>query len=120
MPTLADVSTLDSSNKEQKFVLAHIVSILAVSRPFANSFFASELLYPEFCSFLFKWLLLKVMSAGLKISNHSLKPEKGPRNGKYTVLKEQDFVAIPYYAWAHRGKREMTMWLNRFAKGEGN
>jgi hypothetical protein len=26
---------------------------------------------------------------------------------------EQDFVAIPYYAWAHRGKGEMAVWLAR-------
>lgn len=26
---------------------------------------------------------------------------------------EQDFTAIPYYAWAHRGKGEMTVWLAR-------
>jgi len=25
--------------------------------------------------------------------------------------KEQNFVAIPYYAWAHRGNGEMTVWL---------
>jgi DUF1680 family protein len=38
-------------------------------------------------------------------------------DGKYTVTKEQDFVAIPYYARAHRGKGEMTVWLARFVKG---
>jgi DUF1680 family protein len=26
---------------------------------------------------------------------------------------EQDLMAIPYYAWAHRGKGEMTVWLAR-------
>lgn len=26
---------------------------------------------------------------------------------------EQDFMAIPYYAWAHRGKGEMSVWLAR-------
>ncbi len=26
---------------------------------------------------------------------------------------EQEFMAIPYYAWAHRGKGEMTVWLAR-------
>ena len=26
---------------------------------------------------------------------------------------EQDFIAIPYYAWAHRGKGEMAVWLAR-------
>ncbi len=26
---------------------------------------------------------------------------------------EQDFMAIPYYAWAHRGRGEMTVWLAR-------
>jgi len=31
---------------------------------------------------------------------------------KKTIEKsEQDFVAIPYYAWAHRGKGEMSVWL---------
>ena len=25
--------------------------------------------------------------------------------------KEQNFIAIPYYAWAHRGNGEMTVWL---------
>ena len=29
--------------------------------------------------------------------------------------KEQEFVAIPYYAWAHRGQGEMTVWLPRRA-----
>ncbi len=28
-------------------------------------------------------------------------------------VSEQDFTAIPYYAWAHRGKGEMTVWLAR-------
>ncbi|MFB0517357.1 MAG: hypothetical protein ACETWG_12245 [Candidatus Neomarinimicrobiota bacterium] len=26
---------------------------------------------------------------------------------------EQDFMVIPYYAWAHRGKGEMAVWLGR-------
>lgn len=32
-----------------------------------------------------------------------------------TTLKksEQSFTAIPYYAWAHRGKTEMSVWLAR-------
>lgn len=33
---------------------------------------------------------------------------------KETVEKsEKNFLAIPYYAWAHRGKGEMTVWLAR-------
>lgn len=32
--------------------------------------------------------------------------------GEDSVLKkEQEFVAIPYYAWAHRGPGEMAVWL---------
>ncbi|MFC1724175.1 beta-L-arabinofuranosidase domain-containing protein [candidate division KSB1 bacterium] len=27
--------------------------------------------------------------------------------------EEQEFTAIPYYAWAHRGKGEMAVWLGR-------
>ena len=29
---------------------------------------------------------------------------------------QKDFKAIPYYSWAHRGKGEMTVWLNRDKK----
>ena len=36
--------------------------------------------------------------------------------GKATAVsgkrkKQQDFLAIPYYAWAHRGAGEMTVWF---------
>ncbi len=32
-------------------------------------------------------------------------------DGKTLEKKEQDFTAIPYYAWAHRGPGEMAVWL---------
>ena len=35
------------------------------------------------------------------------------KNGKSVLKKEQDFMAIPYYAWAHRGQGEMSVWLAR-------
>ncbi|MDE3237092.1 MAG: glycoside hydrolase family 127 protein [Bacteroidota bacterium] len=31
--------------------------------------------------------------------------------GKEVVTKQQSFTAIPYYAWANRGKGEMMIWL---------
>jgi DUF1680 family protein len=34
-------------------------------------------------------------------------------DGRSVVTREQDFVAIPYYAWAHRGEGEMAVWLPR-------
>jgi len=33
--------------------------------------------------------------------------------GKPLIETEQDFTAIPYYAWSHRGKAEMTVWFPR-------
>jgi DUF1680 family protein len=36
---------------------------------------------------------------------------KGP-DGK-SGAKKQPFMAVPYYAWAHRGKGEMAVWLSR-------
>jgi len=33
------------------------------------------------------------------------------------TLKEQDFTAIPYYAWANRGTGEMAVWLARNREG---
>ncbi|TFF98250.1 MAG: glycoside hydrolase family 127 protein [Promethearchaeota archaeon] len=37
------------------------------------------------------------------------------KNGENEKV-EKDFLAIPYYAWAHRGKGEMTVWLIRDLK----
>jgi DUF1680 family protein len=34
-------------------------------------------------------------------------------DGRSVVTREQDFVAVPYYAWAHRGEGEMAVWLPR-------
>jgi DUF1680 family protein len=33
--------------------------------------------------------------------------------GKSVESREQDFLAIPYYAWSHRGTGEMLVWLAR-------
>jgi DUF1680 family protein len=34
-------------------------------------------------------------------------------DGKSVETREQEFVAIPYYAWSHRGVGEMLVWLPR-------
>ena len=34
-------------------------------------------------------------------------------DGKTPIKAKQGFTAIPYYAWAHRGQGEMTVWLAR-------
>jgi len=34
-------------------------------------------------------------------------------DGSIADKKEQDFLAIPYYVWAHRGPGEMAVWLIR-------
>jgi len=35
------------------------------------------------------------------------------KDGKIVSQKEQDFIAVPYYAWAHRGVGEMAVWFPR-------
>jgi DUF1680 family protein len=37
-----------------------------------------------------------------------------------TLLKNIEVVAIPYYAWAHRGKNEMAVWVPESAEGKSN
>ena len=39
------------------------------------------------------------------------------QNGKQ-VLQDVDVVAIPYYAWAHRGMNEMAVWVPKSAEME--
>lgn len=35
------------------------------------------------------------------------------KDGETVLKKQQNFLAIPYYAWAHRGRGEMAVWLAR-------
>jgi DUF1680 family protein len=37
-------------------------------------------------------------------------------DGRSVTTRAQDFVAVPYYAWAHRGQGEMAVWLPRRVK----
>lgn len=37
-------------------------------------------------------------------------------DGETIETREQDFTAIPYHAWAHRGEGEMAVWLARAAE----
>jgi len=37
-------------------------------------------------------------------------------DGRSVITREQDFVAVPYYAWAHRGEGEMEVWLPRLVQ----
>jgi DUF1680 family protein len=34
-------------------------------------------------------------------------------DGRSVVTREQDFLAVPYHVWAHRGEGEMAVWLPR-------
>ena len=35
------------------------------------------------------------------------------KNENETITMQQEFMVIPYYAWAHRGQGEMAVWLPR-------
>ncbi len=34
-------------------------------------------------------------------------------NGQSVTTEKQVFIAVPYYAWSHRGTGEMSVWLPR-------
>ena len=38
-------------------------------------------------------------------------------DGRIVANRERDFKAIPYYAWAHRGRTPMTVWPGRVPQG---
>jgi len=56
---------------------------------------------------------LKDLLDGVQVIHGKASGVKYGDDGKSLVKSEQDFVAIPYYAWAHRGKGEMAVWLAR-------
>jgi hypothetical protein len=45
--------------------------------------------------------------------SHEFRPEL---LGGITILKGTEFIAIPYYSWAHRGDGEMVVWVKRAAE----
>ncbi len=50
-----------------------------------------------------------------------LQPEARPELiGGVTVLRAADFMAVPYYAWGHRGVGEMSVWFERAAAQNGH
>ena len=53
---------------------------------------------------------------GLVVISGTGKYLKKSKNGESAQKIEKDFVAIPYYSWAHRGKGEMVVWINRNLK----
>ncbi len=50
---------------------------------------------------------------GLTVLSGEATALKTAEDGKTTLEAKQPFVAIPYYAWAHRGKGEMQVWMAR-------
>ena len=53
------------------------------------------------------------MLKGLDVIKGKVIALQRSKDRKSVVKKEQYFVAIPYYAWAHRGSGEMAVWLAR-------
>ena len=49
------------------------------------------------------------------ITGKALATRKGKKD-QPLVKTEQELLLIPYYAWAHRGKGEMDVWLARNEK----
>jgi DUF1680 family protein len=50
---------------------------------------------------------------GVVVLNGKITALKYAEDSKTAVKAEQGFTAIPYYAWAHRGKGEMAVWIAR-------
>jgi DUF1680 family protein len=57
------------------------------------------------------WYRSDLLKGVVVITGQALAVVKTPE-GK-TEAKKQDFLAIPYYGWAHRGAGEMAVWLPR-------
>lgn len=61
----------------------------------------------------------KELINGITIIKGVSKPLTVNNSGNTVVGKEKPFVAIPYYAWAHRGNGEMMVWFP-YEKEAGN
>ncbi len=59
----------------------------------------------------------KDMLNGIVVITGTIHILKKVGEGKEVQKIETKFLAIPYYAWAHRGNGEMTVWMIRDLKG---
>ena len=55
----------------------------------------------------------KDLLGGVQVILGKASPVSRAKDGKPVAGAEQDFLAIPYYAWAHRGASQMSVWLAR-------
>ncbi|MHC4534860.1 MAG: glycoside hydrolase family 127 protein [Planctomycetota bacterium] len=53
---------------------------------------------------------------GVMVVTGKARMVKRTNNGNIVPAREKQFTAIPYYAWAHRGRGEMTVWPARKAE----
>ncbi len=53
------------------------------------------------------------MFDGLTVIKGQVQALHQGQNENETITMQQEFMAIPYYAWAHRGQGEMAVWLPR-------
>jgi DUF1680 family protein len=51
------------------------------------------------------------MLNGLEVVEGSATPMQRTLEGNIVTGTPESFLAIPYYAWAHRGRTEMTVWM---------
>ena len=61
-------------------------------------------------------VLLFALASGLALAQGDY-PVRPVPTSKQVSMKQQEFTAIPYYAWANRGSGEMTVWLPKFGSG---
>jgi len=55
----------------------------------------------------------KDLLGGIEVINGMARPVRRTLDGGRELGEEQQFMAIPYYAWAHRGRHQMTVWVAR-------
>ena len=55
----------------------------------------------------------KDLLSGVVIIHGQVQLVSRTTDGKSVVSGEQELTAIPYYAWAHRGRGQMAVWLAR-------
>ncbi|MDQ3929160.1 MAG: glycoside hydrolase family 127 protein, partial [Chloroflexota bacterium] len=67
-----------------------------------------DLVLPDSSTFAAEWKP-DLLNGVIVLKGRALRQRLG--DSGQPVLTEQDFTAIPYYAWAHRGPGEMLVWL---------
>jgi DUF1680 family protein len=108
MPVRKIVSSSKLENNMNRIALQRGPLVYCAEWP-DNFGMTSNLVLPSYATFTTRFI--PGLLNGVTVIQSEAMAVTADQSGTMVLTKPQEFTAIPYYAWAHRGQGEMMIWL---------